>query len=286
MERRVELQVDQGDVGERVDRFVASRLRSLSRTFVAGLVAKGHVAIDGELVRRAAQRLQRPGHVSVTIEAAASEEAVDLEGRVLHLDEALLAIDKPAGLPVSARLKLAGEDALGAARRLLVARGLDASFLGNPHRLDKATSGVLLLARTREAARALTRSFVRRETRKTYLAWLEGVPARRSGVIEARIHAPGDGEARIDEALGQPARTRYRVVRVEGARALVVCALLTGRTHQLRLHFAHTGTPIVGDRIYGKPGERLLLHAWKLRFPHPMTGLRIVLKAPPPFRLR
>jgi 23S rRNA pseudouridine1911/1915/1917 synthase len=285
MERRLDLQVDLGDVGERVDRFVAARVRSLSRTFVAGLVAGGRVLVDGEPARRAAQRVQKPGRVVVLIAPRAEEPEASLEGRVLLLDDALIAIDKPSGLPVSARLRLAGEDAIQATRRLLQARGLDASFLGNPHRLDKDTSGVLLLARTREAARALSRSFARGETRKTYLAWVQGVPERISGTIEARVHAPGDGEARIDER-GRPARTRFRVVRSEGGRALLLLALLTGRTHQLRLHLAHVGTPIEGDRIYGTPSGRLLLHARKLACPHPVTGARIVLKAPPGFAVR
>lgn len=291
--RRVELQVDLGDVGERIDRFVAKRLRSLSRTFVHELIEKGLVLVNGEPARRAAQRIQKPGSVTVEIEAAEEEPEADLEGRVLHLDDALLAIDKPAGLPVSARLRLAGEDALQAAKRLLLARGLDAGFLGNPHRLDKATSGVLALARTRAAARSLTEAFERGATRKTYLAWVEGVPARRSGTIDAPIHAPGDGEARIDFDLGRYARTRYRVARVTDTRALLVLALLTGRTHQIRLHLAHLGHPIVGDRIYGTvPGaevateERLLLHARRLVLPHPTHGRRIVLKAPPPFPVR
>src|SRR4051794_24801626 len=130
MVRRVELQVDLGDVGERIDRFVAARLRSLSRTFVHSLIESGQVLIDGEPARRAAQRIQKPGSVTVVVEPRMEEPEVDLGARVLHLDDALLAIDKPAGLPVNARLRLAGEDALGAARRLLRGRGLDASFLG------------------------------------------------------------------------------------------------------------------------------------------------------------
>ncbi len=284
MSKHLELQVDEGDVGERIDRFVASRLRSLSRTFVAELVAKGLVAIDGEPVRRVAQRLLRAGHVSVTIEPAAAE--APREVRILHVDDAIVAIDKPSGLPVSARLKLAGEDALRATRRALEARGLDASFLGNPHRLDKDTSGVLVIARTREAARALSESFARGETRKRYVAWLEGVPAPRSGVVTARIHAPGDGAARLDEALGQEARTRYRVLAVKDGRALVALAPYTGRTHQIRLHMKHLGTPVAGDAVHGLGGGALMLHARKLVLPHPATRRRTALVAPPPFALR
>ena len=287
--RTLELQVDRGDVGERIDRFVSTRIRSLSRTLVVELVALGFVAVDGEPARRASQRLLRPGRVTVTVPGTDAHEARVAEPRVLHLDDWLLAIDKPSGLPVSARLTRGGDDAVGAGRRILAARGLapegDAeAFLGTPHRLDRPTSGVLVLARTRDAARALTEAFASRRTRKSYLAWVGGSPPASSGAIDAPIHAPGDGEARIDPVLGRPARTRYRVARRAGARTLLVLGLLTGRTHQLRLHLAHVGCPIVGDELYGgEPAPRLLLHARRLVLPHPATGEPLVLRAPAPF---
>src|SRR5262249_37846260 len=150
----------------------------------------------------------------------------------------------------------------------------------------KDTSGVLLLARTREAARELTRSFARGETRKRYVAWVTGVPPARSGVVTARIHAPGDGAARVDEALGQEARTRFRVLGQKEGRSLLALALYTGRTHQIRLHMKHLGTPVAGDAIHGAEEGPLLLHARKLVFRHPVTGKRTALVAPPPFPLR
>ncbi|HZU99614.1 MAG TPA: RluA family pseudouridine synthase [Planctomycetota bacterium] len=282
MDRRLELQVDQGDLGQRIDRFVAGRIRSLSRTFVASLVADGRVLVDGEPVRRVAQKLQKPGRVTVVLAPEAHDDEVNLDDRIIHLDDAIVVVNKPAGLPVSARLRLGGEDALKAVRRVLERRGLGCEFLGNPHRLDKDTSGVLVLARTREAARVLSEAFKAGETIKTYLAWTEGLPPTRSGFIAAPILAPGDGEARIDPR-GRPARTRYRVVAVSGGRALLSVRLLTGRTHQIRLHLAHLGTPIVGDRVHGRAGGGLLLHARRLVLLHPATGARIVLRAPPPF---
>ncbi|MBI3726488.1 RluA family pseudouridine synthase [bacterium] len=279
--RSLDLQVDAGDLGERIDRFVASRVRSLSRTFVATLVERGLVTVNGEAARRVSQRLQRAGHVRVVIPAS-EEGTSSLRERVIHEDAAILVVDKPAGLPVKARLKLAGDDAVSAARRLLVEMGKDASFLGTPHRLDRATSGVLVFALTKEAARALSGAFASRKTKKTYLAWVAGAPSPRSGAIEARILAPGDGEARIDER-GKPARTRYRVLREDRGRALLALRLLTGRTHQLRLHLAHVGHPIVGDDVHGdgiRGAGRLLLHARRLRLVHPITGERLVLDAP------
>ncbi len=102
-------------------------------------------------------------------------------------------------------------------------------------------------------------------------------------MIDAPIHAPGDGAARIDALRGLPARTRYRVVRVSSGRSLVSLLLLTGRTHQIRLHLAHLGHPVVGDSVHGEGDGELLLHARKLSVPHPVTGRRLILKARPRF---
>src|SRR5579871_3242054 len=106
MDRRLDLQVDQGDLGQRVDRFVAGRIRSLSRTFVSTLITDGRILVDGEPVRRAAEKLKKPGHVTVVLAPEAHDHEVVLEDRTLHLDDAIVAVNKPAGLPVSARLRL------------------------------------------------------------------------------------------------------------------------------------------------------------------------------------
>ncbi len=278
--REITLQVDKGDRGERVDRFVAARLSSLPRTFVQRLIKDGCVSLEGRIVRKPAEKIVLPDGCSsarmvIRVPQAQEEEPLVLTPeRILFHDDDLLAIDKPSGYPVVARLALAGEDVLRAARRLL----RESAYVAAAHRLDAATSGVLLLAKTPEACRALGEAFSAGRVRKTYLAEVTNPlhPAR--GVIDAPILA-GDGALpRIDPA-GRSARTRFRAL--AGGRVLL--RPQTGRTHQLRLHLASLGAPIRGDEVHGgAPAERLALHAWRLRLVHPRTGTPLRLEAPRP----
>lgn len=282
--RRLRLQVDRGDVGTRVDRFVAARRRSLSRTTVVRWIEEGRVRVDGAVVARPSARLVREGEVSVDVPAAEGEAPLVLDdARVLALDGDVLVLDKPAGYPVRARLSLGGADVLAAARALLAARGLDPT-LRPAHRLDKDTSGVLLFARTRDAARTLHRAFVEGKVRKTYAAVLRAPPPRTSGVVDLPLLAVAGELPRADPS-GRPASTRWRVAKGP----LVLFRPRTGRTHQLRIHAARLGCPIVGERIHAPAvrGEgRLLLHALRLRFPHPSGGAAVVAKARLPFAMQ
>lgn len=283
--RRVELQVEPAEQHERLDRFLARRVRSLPRTLVQRLIRDGHVLLDDRPASRPAQRVGTGvRRVRVTIPPAEPDEApLHLPpARVLLHDAWLLALDKPAGYPVVGHLARAGEDVVRAARRIL---GDPLAFVGPCHRLDRDTSGVLLLALRPDAAAALHRSFLDGLVRKTYAACVDVAPDPPRGRIDLPVHAPGDGcFPRIDPVIGRPARTRYRTVRHGPGGALVLLRPLTGRTHQLRLHLAALGRPIRGDRVHGgSPAERLHLHAWSLSFPHPATGERVRLRAPIPF---
>ncbi len=283
--RRVELQVEPGEQHERLDRFLARRVRSLPRTLVQRLIRDGHVLLDDRPASRPAQRVGvGVRRVRVLVPAAEPDEPpLHLEpARVLLHDEWLLAVDKPAGYPVVGHLARAGEDVVRAARRRL---GDPLAFVGPCHRLDRDTSGVLLLALRPEAAAAMFRAFAAGRVRKTYAALVDAPPAPPRGRIDLPVHAPGDGcFPRIDHAIGRPASTRYRTVRATDQGALVVLRPLTGRTHQLRLHLAALGRPILGDRVHGgAAAERLHLHACSLSFPHPATGEIVRLRAPIPF---
>lgn len=283
--RRVELQVEVAEQHERLDRFLARRVRSLPRTLVQRLIRDGHVLLDDRPASRPAQRVGvGVRHVRVTVPAAAPDEPPLLlpAARVLLHDAWLLAVDKPAGYPVVGHLKRAGEDVVRAARRWL---GDADAFVGPCHRLDRDTSGVLLLALRPDAAAAMARAFRQGLVRKTYAALVDAAPDPPRGLIDLPVHAPGDGcFPRIDHAIGRPARTRYRAVDRADDRALLLLRPLTGRTHQLRLHLAALGRPIRGDRVHGgSPAARLHLHACALSFPHPATGERVRLRAPVPF---
>lgn len=280
--RRVELQVEPADQAERLDAFLARRVRTLPRTLLQRLIRGGHVRLDGRPATRPAQRVGPTRRVEVCIPPAEPDEPplVLPPARVLLRDPWLLALDKPAGYPVVANLARAGEDVVRAVRRLL---GDPVAFVGPCHRLDRDTSGVLLLALRPDAAAAMARAFVDGAVRKTYVALVEAAPDPPRGVVDLPIHAPGDGLARIDPQ-GRPARTRYRTVRVSDQGALVLLRPLTGRTHQLRLHLAALGRPIRGDRVHGgAPAERLFLHAASLRFAHPADGRALRLRALTPW---
>lgn len=280
--REVELQIDLGDRGARVDKFVAQRLSSLPRAFVQKLIRAGNVWVDGVVVRRPSQRLSLPGggtprRLVLRVDPAHAELPLSLEGRVLLEDADLFAVNKPSGYPVVAKLALAGEDVVGAARRLV-------GDVFPVHRLDAGTSGVLLLARTKHAAARLSESFAERRVRKSYLAVVGQRPTPVRGVVDRSIQAAGDGQLpRLDPA-GKPARTRYRTIgRVDGGWC-VLLRPLTGRTHQIRLHMASVGSPLVGDAVHGGPaGERLFLHARALCFAHPISGEPVRVKARAPW---
>jgi 23S rRNA pseudouridine1911/1915/1917 synthase len=275
--RIVDIQVEPAEQGERLDRFLARRVRSLTRAHVQRLIVEGHVLLGDRPAWRPSQKVGAVRRIRLTVPAAEPDEPPLHLGpeRVLFRDEHLLVVDKPAGYPVVATLSRAGEDLVRAARRLL---GDPEAFCGPCHRLDRDTSGALLLALRPDAAAAMGRAFEDGRVRKTYVAALDADPSPAHGVVDLPIFAPGDEVPRIDAALGRPARTRYRA-----RGGLAVLRPITGRTHQLRLHLAALGRPIRGDRLHGgAPGERLLLHAWRLRFPHPVTGRRVLAEAPVP----
>lgn len=216
--------------------------------------------------------------------------------RVLYEDEDLIAVDKPSGLVVHATPDPSRDHLVAALTRMLVARGDPQPQLSLLHRLDVGTSGVVLFAKNRGVAGALGQAFAERRATKTYLA-LVTVEAREFGAGTIAVDdflAPGRGAGgrtlRVRSG-GQPAASRFRVLAVGGAWALIEAIPQTGRTHQLRVHLANLGFPIGGDTLYGGALDnvkRLLLHAWRLRIDHPRTQqpLEIEARPPPAFRQR
>lgn len=203
-----------------------------------------------------------------------------LEARVLYRDDAVIVIDKPAGIPVHKGPKGGSvlEDGF---------RALRFGFEQNPHlahRLDRETSGCLVLGRTRAAAAALGRLFARGAVDKLYWAVVEGGPDGDGGVIDAPLarRDPGRGWWMKVDAAGRPARTAWHVLGRGPAIAWLALTPMTGRTHQLRLHCAHAGFPIRGDAIYGRAprGDALHLHARRIGFA--LEGRRIEAEAPVP----
>ena len=285
------------DAGRRLDLYLASRLPDLSRTRIQELITEGRVRVGERLARRA-QRVMAGDIVDIEVlprpPLRAAPEEIPLD--VLYEDEDVIAVNKPAGMVVHA--------GAGAARGTLVNALLHhfgtLSTVGGKlrpgivHRLDRGTSGAMVVARNDLAHRVLAEQFRSRAVSKTYVALLQGRIARDSGTIARPISRDPQRRTRMTARLshGRTAQTDWRVLLRLGNFTLVEAEPRTGRTHQIRAHFASAGHPLVGDALYGasrqvraggvflKPLGRVFLHAARLSFAHPRTGAAIEVRAP------
>ena len=281
--------------GERLDKFAAAALGDVSRAEIQRLVKAGGVLVNGR-AERASYRLEPGDVVELTLPErdvpTVQPEEVELE--VLYEDADLVAVNKPAGMVTHPAFgNLSGTLVNAALARWPEMRdvGPELARAGVVHRLDKDTSGVIVLARTPEALRALQRQFRRRTVYKRYLALVEGVPGSPGGIIEAPIGRDPKNRKRMSVVKGgREAVSRYDVLEDLGSNALVAVEPGTGRTHQIRVHLAWLGNPIVGDRLYGYRKQRiglkrLFLHAAELHVDSPSTGERLEFRAPLPASL-
>lgn len=326
-----EITATQADHGQRVDRFLAERIGNLSRSRVKALIEEGHVTRDGETLGEPAQQVRAGSLYRVAPPpprpARPAAQAMNLD--ILYEDQHLIVLDKPAGLVVhpapgnldgtlvNALLAHAGEEleGIGGEKRP-----------GIVHRLDKDTSGIMVVAKTQQAHQILSEAFAARDLDREYLALVWGIPNPAAGEIEAAIgrHATdrkrmavvapeargGRSEPRTrtgpkgelaGATSGKHAITRYTTEQgFHGALALLRCKLMTGRTHQIRVHLAHRGHPLVGDPVYLRrvpavsrtlPEElrrtlldfpRQALHATSLGFHHPVTRQLLTFRSDPP----
>jgi 23S rRNA pseudouridine1911/1915/1917 synthase len=272
--------------GERLDVFLARRLPEVSRRRARVLVAAGAVSVDGRRVMVQSRTLHAGQAVVCHVQdlPPGAAEALD-PAAVLHEDESLIAIDKPCGIPSHATLARRRGSAIQLTEELLRRRAGSKVPLWALHRLDVPTSGVLLFAKTQAAARAVHQNLSSRRVRKEYLAIVAGTPEPPEGEIALPLL---EGHLRTEVSpAGKEARTGYRVVERRGDESLVELSPETGRMHQLRVHLAAIGHPIVGDSKYGgRPGGRLLLHAFRIELPHPIGGGAFAVEAPPPADFR
>jgi 23S rRNA pseudouridine1911/1915/1917 synthase len=269
----------------RIDAVIAAACPDLTRARVQRLIAAGHVTLNGAPARKSTL-VEAGDGIAVDIPPSRHEPMeVDLDLPVLYEDPAVLAIDKPAGLAVHGAPGDSNPTVAGwfLARYPAESVAFDAERPGIVHRLDKDTTGVLLLAKTPAAQAALSRAFERRETRKEYLAVTSGVPPATRAVIEAPIgRHPGDRTRMAVVRHGRAARTEYEVLAAGRDGAFLLVRPESGRTHQIRVHLAGIGAPVAGDTTYGRGGaSRQLLHAWRIDAPHPGGG-RLVVTAPMP----
>jgi 23S rRNA pseudouridine1911/1915/1917 synthase len=293
------LRVPAAWAGERLDRALAAHL-GLARNQVQAWIRAGRVRLGDAPARRPAEPLRGGEALAWDPPPRVDERIVPEPGALvlLHEDEHLLALDKPPGLVVHPG---AGRPAGTLVHRLL-ARFPELAGVGGPgrpgivHRLDRGTSGAMLVARTPETYQRLVRLFAGRGIDKRYLAVVTGAPRAARGTIEAPIgRHPRDRKRMAVVAAGRPALTEWRRLASAAGVALLEFAPRTGRTHQIRVHARHLGHPLVGDAVYGRAPRgagpsagfpRPALHAWRLRLPHPATGAPLELEAPVPDDLR
>jgi len=281
--------VPEAAAGERLDRFLAGLDEVGSRAAAERLLAGGGVRVDGT-PRGKSHRLSGGEQLEFARPPAPAPLAAEpLALRIAYEDEHLLVVDKPAGLVVHPG---AGRDT-GTLVHALLDRGIaggDPERPGIVHRLDRDTSGLLVVARSEEAHRRLQRFVRDRRLERGYTALVRGRPRSRRGRIEAPIGRDRRDPTRrsLDTDEPRDAVTHFEVERLLDDHALLAVALETGRTHQIRVHLAAIGLPVVGDPVYGTPEPALgrqFLHAGRLAFPHPFTGGPVAAESPLPLDL-
>lgn len=281
------------DPAERLDRHLAQELEGVSRSAAQRLIRTGAVLVNGAPAK-ASYRPEVGDIVRIELPEESDETplAESIPLRVLYEDEDLLVIDKDPGVVVHPgaghRLGTLVNALLAYRPDIGMAFG-DSERPGIVHRLDRDTTGALVVAARPEVRQALQRQFKLREVEKRYLALVYGDPMPPRGAIEAPIgrHPVHRKRMAVLSEGGRPARTEYVVRERLSAAALVELLLLTGRTHQIRVHLSAIGYPVVGDKAYGPRRERIaaprqMLHSWRLGFAHPVTGQRLVVEAPMP----
>jgi 23S rRNA pseudouridine1911/1915/1917 synthase len=307
--------------GERLDLLIA-RAAGVSRTRAKALIETGNVALGATTIREADYRVKPGQAFAITVPApeSAVPMAEQIALRVLYEDDDLLVVDKPAGLVVHPAPGHFGGTLVNA---LLAHCGASLSGIGGVrrpgivHRLDKDTSGLMVVAKNDAAHRELSRQFATREAGRTYIAAVFGAPRPAKGAVEGAIGRDPRNRKKMAVVArgGKPAKTMYRVLKTYGASvpqagrptgllaSLVECKLATGRTHQVRVHLAHLGHPVIGDPLYARAKasrerafgpaaaavaalKRQALHAAELTFHHPGSGLIMSFNSELPFDIK
>jgi len=290
-------QVDPGESKKRLDHYLAQKCLPFSRSRIQKIIDEGLVTVNG--ADEAASYKVRGGDlitVRIPPPAPSADNPEEMDLDIVYEDETLLVINKPPQLVVHPAPGHRSGTLLNGLLGHLMKDSEPEKEEGPPraglvHRLDQDTSGLMVVGKTPEVLDHLMGQFKDRKVSKSYVALVHGIPSAKRGTIDAPIgRSTGDRKKFAVTATGKPSLTRYRVVKsyVEGF-SLVDITLLTGRTHQIRVHFQHLGFPLAGDPVYRKKGmredsrfPRVMLHAARLGFTHPVTGAEMIFSAPIP----
>ncbi len=277
--------VDPTEAGERLDRLAARRLET-SRSIVQRIIQEGLLRVDGEEVVPSYR--VRGGE---RVEARMPEEGVSPEEipvPVVFEDEHLLVVEKPAALVVHPGAGNRSGTLVNALLGRGIAGGEDPSRPGVVHRLDRDTSGLMVLAKGEPAYSRLVAEMGRRRVRRVYRAVVVGEGLPETGTVDSPVGRDPENPTLMAAGVGRPAVTHFEVLREGGGHSMLKVWLETGRTHQIRVHLSAIGYPIYADPLYGEavPGRRLWLHAENLAFEHPVTGEKLEFDSPIPEDLR
>lgn len=283
-------------LGTRLDQYLAAQLPELSRARIQALIKEGEITVNGKSTK-AKTPVERNMRIEVNIPEPEPAEAQpqDIPISVLFEDKHVIVIDKESGMVVH---PAAGNPDGTLVNAVLFHCG-DLSGIGGVerpgivHRLDKDTSGCIVVAKNDQAHLSLTTQFAERDTGKIYLAVVQGCPKEPKGTVFTNIGRHPVNRLKmavVNPGSGKPAITDWEVLHYDAATdsSLVMCTLHTGRTHQIRVHMLHLGHPLICDPIYAHPQRqkarpgRLMLHAWRLAFNHPADGRRIAIQSPIP----
>lgn len=273
------LVVDEKSVGKRLDLFLSEMFSEFTRSHIKNLIEKGLVLVNGK-VQKAGSLLKKDMLVSIEVQKPekVSTEAEDIDFEIIYQDKDLAVINKPQGLVVHpCSSTKSGTLVNGLLYRIKDLSGINGELRpGIVHRLDKDTSGLLLIAKNDFAHVNLAEQIKNKSCHRNYLALLEGNLKNEEGKIETYIKRdPKDRKKMSVQSDGRVAITDYKVLKRFDKTCLVEFSLQTGRTHQIRVHAKHLNHPVVGDKLYGKEVKGLvgqLLHAYKIEFTHPRTG--------------
>lgn len=252
----------------RLDVVLGRRYPDISRSSWQKYVKAGYVSVNGAVVKSARQEVSDSDDIAVSVPEPETHD--DKELPILYVDDNVIVVDKPAGLLTHSKGVLSEEFTVADFFERYSTYHQDSNRPGIVHRLDRDTSGVIIGARHDEAATLLQKQFASRKAKKTYIAIVVGTPKKAQALIDLPIgrNPAHPSRFRVDPK-GKSAQTSYEVLASRGGFSLVKLEPKTGRTHQLRVHMQYIGTPMLGDRIYGKPSDRLYLHARSLEITIP-----------------